>query len=123
MFDAAFAAGLACIGLLVCVWYIRFSTGCRGQALPDGAVVVITGCSAGIGAELARRYASSGCNLHLCARRQPELDKVAKECRLLGAASVSTSAVDVSNKGQCDKFIDEVKDAHGQLDVLICNAG
>jgi len=38
--------------------------------------ILITGASAGIGAELARQFASSGRSLALCARRLPALEEL-----------------------------------------------
>ncbi len=43
-------------------------------------VIVITGASAGIGAELARQAAGKGAKLVLAARRKPELEAVAARC-------------------------------------------
>jgi short-subunit dehydrogenase len=48
------------------------------------ATVVVTGASAGIGAELARQLAAKGHNVSLVARRRPQLNELAKELRELG---------------------------------------
>lgn len=42
----------------------------------DGAVVVITGASSGIGKEIAFRYAERGCRIVIGARNIKELQKV-----------------------------------------------
>ena len=49
-------------------------------------VVIITGASRGIGAELARQLAVLGAQLTLAARDTRLLEAVATECRQLGAA-------------------------------------
>jgi short-subunit dehydrogenase len=50
-------------------------------------VVVITGASKGIGAELARQLAAKGARLVLAARSSEELEAVAEDCRKHGARS------------------------------------
>ena len=52
-------------------------------------VVVITGASKGIGAELARQLAAQGAKLVLAARNTKDLESVAQACRALGAPVVT----------------------------------
>jgi len=54
-------------------------------------VVVITGASKGIGAELGRQLAGKGAMLALVARDRAALEKVASECVALGAALLGDS--------------------------------
>ena len=54
-------------------------------------VVVITGASDGIGAELARQLAQERARLALAARRANALDGVRDECLALGGEAISTS--------------------------------
>ncbi|HLX25289.1 MAG TPA: SDR family NAD(P)-dependent oxidoreductase, partial [Usitatibacter sp.] len=63
-------------------------------------VVVITGASKGIGAELARQLAAKGSKLALAARSEKELEDVAEECRKLGASVVAIRA-DVAIERDC----------------------
>ena len=59
----------------------------------DGAVVVITGASSGIGRAAARRFAGRHGRLFLVARSAEALEDVVVECRVAGAASVMLGVV------------------------------
>lgn len=108
------------LALLVVIGGCLYFWSNLGAKLPDDAIVAITGASSGIGAELAFRYAKSGCHLHLCARREKELADVAERCRRLGAKSVSTTQVNVAVKEQCDAWATSIG---SRCDVLVLNAG
>src|SRR3954468_12855470 len=88
----------------------------------NNAVVVITGASKGIGAELARQLAARGCRLVLAARNTKELDAVAGECKARGA-SVITVKADVSVERECAAIMSGAALAFGGIDVLVNNAG
>jgi short-subunit dehydrogenase len=85
-------------------------------------VIVITGASKGIGAELARQLAARGARLVLAARNDAELEEVARACRALGAAVVNVKA-DVSLERDCQAIVAGAVLAFGRLDVLVNNAG
>jgi short-subunit dehydrogenase len=87
-----------------------------------GNVVVITGASKGIGAELARQLAAGGAKLVLAARNGKELDAVADECRKAGASVVSVKA-DVAVERDCQAIVSGAILAFGRLDTLVNNAG
>lgn len=87
-------------------------------------VVVITGASQGIGAAIARVFATevSGVKLALVARNQSNLEKVARSCIKAGAHAMCFGA-DVSDTAAVDRLKDDVLAAFGTVDVLINNAG
>ena len=87
-----------------------------------GQRVIITGASAGIGAELARQLASQGARVALAARRKEQLEQVAARCRHLGGSSLVVPT-DVTDAAQCRALVEEVVAAWGGLDMLINNAG
>lgn len=79
-------------------------------------VVVITGCSTGIGRELAIQMNRMGWTVVATGRR-PELLKGLKEAGCL------TFRLDVSDPGQIGLVIDDIISRTGHIDMLINNAG
>lgn len=82
--------------------------------------ILITGASSGIGAALARRYASAGNRLTLNARDPGRLEAVAAECRRLGA-DVATMPLDLRERDAVRTWI-RTLDAATPLDLVIANA-
>src|SRR5689334_19007560 len=85
-------------------------------------VVVITGASKGIGAELARQLAARGARLVLAARELAELEKVAEQCRAAGAQA-GAARTDVTVERDCQAVMSGAELAYGGIDVLVNNAG
>jgi short-subunit dehydrogenase len=83
--------------------------------------VVITGASSGIGEALALRYAAQGMTLGLMGRDAQRLVDVAERCRKRGA-SVEIKAVDVTDKGGMEAWLQGFDDMH-PVDVIVANAG
>lgn len=87
-----------------------------------GKVALITGASAGIGEGLALALARRGMKLALGARGQDALEAVAARCRALGVDAIALP-MDVSDMGQCQRFVDDAKAHFGRIDLLVNNAG
>lgn len=88
----------------------------------DGAVVVITGASSGIGAATARAAAGAGARVALLARRGDRIDALARE---LGSAGGEALAVrcDVTDQAQVHAALQQVVSTFGRIDVVVNNAG
>ena len=87
-----------------------------------GKAVIITGGSRGLGLEMARLLAQEGANLGICARDEDELNRAQAELQQQGV-SVYTEACDITDKNQVERFVENVRQAIGPVDVLINNAG
>src|SRR5512140_3678658 len=82
-------------------------------------VIVITGASAGIGAELARQLGEKGAKLVLAARRKPELEAVAARSGKEAIAVVT----DATRREDMEKLRDAALQRFGRIDVWVNNAG
>ncbi|KAI9002482.1 short-chain dehydrogenase/reductase [Hyaloraphidium curvatum] len=80
-------------------------------------VVLITGCSSGIGLALARLLASSGWAV-VATVRDP-----AKAPAELKAAAAAVEKLDVADSAAVEKCVQAVSARHGRLDALVNNAG
>ena len=84
----------------------------------DGHVVIITGASSGLGAQLARAIGDAGGLPVLAARRADRLAALTEE--IPGADPVTCDVTDETDR---ERLIDGVIERHGRLDGLINNAG
>ena len=86
-------------------------------------VVLITGGTRGIGADIARGFAEEGARVALCARTQADLEtRSAEIARATGAAVIGVS-VDLSRRGEPERLVEQVVSRFGRLDVLVNSAG
>jgi NADP-dependent 3-hydroxy acid dehydrogenase YdfG len=87
-----------------------------------GAVVAVTGASAGIGRECVLAFAREGARVAAAARRLDRLEALAAEVRALGA-EVLVMKTDVGDVEDVKRFVLAAVERFGRLDVLVNNAG
>ena len=81
-------------------------------------VALVTGASAGLGAEFARQLSKRGYTLVLAARRKERLDALANE---LGNAR--TVEIDLSREGAVAELTANIEAEGETIDLLVNNAG
>jgi NAD(P)-dependent dehydrogenase (short-subunit alcohol dehydrogenase family) len=90
-----------------------------------GKVAIVTGASSGLGHRFAHVLAAAGARVVVAARRAERLEELAAEIAAdhPEAPAVVTVAADVSEREDCRRVAREAVEAHGQIDVLVNNAG
>lgn len=84
----------------------------------NGAVMIVTGASSGIGAATARAAAEAGARVVLAARRYERISALAEQ--LPDAIAVRC---DVTEEGQVRNLVETALERYGRVDILINNAG
>ena len=87
----------------------------------DGASILVTGASSGIGASLAPMLAARGATVGIVARRKDRLEEVLEQCRQHSPDSRMWVA-DLDDVEGSERLVLEAWDAFGGLDVLVNNA-
>ena len=89
----------------------------------DGKRALITGATKGIGADIARAFASAGASLVLSGRDDAELTAARSALTDEFGAQVHTAAVDLARPDGPGELARLAADVFGGLDVLVNNAG
>jgi short-subunit dehydrogenase len=114
--SAAAALGVAILGATT----IRLRK--RSQCSLLGRVVLVTGGSRGLGLAMAQEFAQRGAKLVICGRDPESLQKAESRLRANGV-DVMAIPCDISSGSEAEALIDRVIKHHGQIDVLVNNAG
>lgn len=88
----------------------------------SGKVVVVSGASSGLGAQMARGFAEQGADLVITARRLEKLEALAEDLRKLGV-KVLPLKCDVTDSAMVDAAAAAVEKEFGRVDVLVNCAG
>ena len=89
----------------------------------NGQVAVVTGCSTGLGVQMAKALANQGAKIVAVARRKELIDAVAKD--IADTYKVETLAIqcDITDTARVNAAVDEILAKFGRIDILINNAG
>jgi NAD(P)-dependent dehydrogenase (short-subunit alcohol dehydrogenase family) len=86
----------------------------------NNKIALVTGGTSGIGLATAKRFLQEGAaHVYITGRRPEELDKAVKA---LGK-NVTGVRGDVSKKADIEALYEQIKKAHGKLDIVFANAG
>jgi citronellol/citronellal dehydrogenase len=88
--------------------------------LLDGQVAIVSGGGSGLGRAAALELAALGAQVVVCGRRAEPLEETAAAA---GSGRVGAVACDIREEEQVDALVDEVMERHGQIDLLLNNAG
>lgn len=84
--------------------------------MKPNSVVLISGCSTGIGRSLALEFMARGCRVFATARH---LDAIAD----LKTRKIEIAPLDVTDEASIQNCVQSVMDDAGQIDILVNNAG
>ena len=85
-------------------------------------VVWVTGASRGIGREIAKQFASVGCDVCLSARSTLELKEISRRIHDVGGRAYPFPC-DLSSSASIATTVKTIQKRIGQIDVLVNNAG
>lgn len=96
----------------------------------DGKVIVVTGASRGIGADIARLFAAEGGRVVCAARTVQEgqhpfagsLESTVAAIRDAGGGQAHAVGANIAEPAECERLIREAREHFGPIDVLVNNA-
>jgi NAD(P)-dependent dehydrogenase (short-subunit alcohol dehydrogenase family) len=89
----------------------------------SGRTVLVTGGSKGLGAAMARAFASAGADVAICSRHEDELKAAAASIAAGLDVRVEWIATDMADRRQVDTLAEAVLSRMGRVDILVNNAG
>jgi citronellol/citronellal dehydrogenase len=88
--------------------------------LLDGQVAIVSGGGSGLGRASALELAALGARVVVCGRRQDPLDETAAQAE---GGRVEAHVCDIREEAEVEALVDSVLERHGQIDLLVNNAG
>jgi 3-oxoacyl-[acyl-carrier protein] reductase len=93
------------------------------EARLDGRAALITGASRGLGRAMALRFAQSGADVAILARRPDVLEETRAEIAKLSKGKVIACVADVSKADDIERAYAAAVKALGRIDIVVNNAG
>jgi len=88
-----------------------------------GQTAIVTGCSTGLGVQMAKALANQGCNIAVVARRQNLIEEVAEDIKKEFGVETIAITCDITDTESVEKMVKTTFDRFGRIDILINNAG
>jgi NAD(P)-dependent dehydrogenase (short-subunit alcohol dehydrogenase family) len=88
----------------------------------DGAVVVVTGASSGIGRATGLAFAERGVRVVVAARRVDALEELARECQAAGGQALAVPT-DTTDEAAVTELARRAVERFGRIDIWVNNAG
>ena len=88
----------------------------------EGKVAIVTGARSGIGYATAMALSKAGAKVAIGARRTDKLTELESKIQSNGG-EVFSQKLDVTQKDDCNAFVDQVMKKWGSVDILVNNAG
>ena len=88
-----------------------------------GQVAIVTGCSTGLGVQMAKALASQGAKIVAVARLENLIEEVASDIKKEFGVETLAIKCDITDTDNVDKMVDEVLAKFGRIDILVNNAG
>ncbi len=88
-----------------------------------GRVAIVAAASKGLGRAVAEEFAKEGCEVAICARTPSEVERTAAEIGKASGHSIFFRAMNVTDEGTVRKFVADVDEKFGRVDICVTNAG
>jgi 3-hydroxybutyrate dehydrogenase len=86
-------------------------------------ICLVTGAASGIGLAIARRFAAEGAKVAIADLNADAAGKAADAINAGGVGAAIAVAMDVTSEDQVEAGVARVREAWGEVDVLVSNAG
>ena len=84
-----------------------------------GQTALVTGCSTGLGVQMAKALANQGANIVAIARRKDKIEEVCREIEKEFSVKTLPIQCDITDTEKVDSAIDEIMKTFGRIDIVI----
>ncbi|MBQ9827376.1 MAG: SDR family NAD(P)-dependent oxidoreductase, partial [Lachnospiraceae bacterium] len=88
-----------------------------------GNVAIVTGCSSGLGVQMANALANQGCKIVAIARRMDMLEQVCSDISKEHGVETLPVRCDITKTDEIEETVKMAIEKFGRVDILVNNAG